>query len=354
MSMIHCTETSSPTLRVVPLDPLSCARWDSFVEACPDATFFHRSGWKTVIEETLGQHCYFLMAECNGVIRGVLPLTHVRSRLFGDTLISNAFCVYGGPAALDDAARDALDAAARSLARSLGVAFLEYRLRRPWHADRVCNTSLYATFRKALDPDPEKNMLAIPRKQRAMVRKGIKLGLRSEPDHSIDRFFPVYSESVRNLGTPVKSRKYYESLLRVFGDHCQVLTIVQGPQTVGSVVSFFFRDEVHLYHGGGYPVARQVAGYDFMYWEVMRRACERGFRLFDFSRSKQGTGAFAFKQHWGFLPEPLYHEFDLYKRDTMPDTNPLNPKYQRLIALWRRLPVRVANVLGPHLARQLG
>ncbi|TVR83927.1 MAG: FemAB family PEP-CTERM system-associated protein [Rhodospirillales bacterium] len=354
MNVIYCAETPSPNLRVVPLDGLSCARWDLFVETCPDATFFHRSGWKTVIEETLGQRCYFLMAECDGVIRGVLPLTHVRSRLFGDTLISNAFCVYGGPAALDDAARDALDAAARCLARSLGVAFLEYRLRRPWHADRPCNASLYATFRKALDPDPEKNMLAIPRKQRAMIRKGIKLGLRSEQDDSIDRFFPVYSESVRNLGTPIKPRKYYESLLHVFGDDCQVLTIMQENQTVGSVMSFLFRDEVHLYHGGGYPIARQVAGYDFMYWEVMRRACERGFRLFDFSRSKQGTGAFAFKQHWGFVPEPLYHEFDLYERDTMPDTNPLNPKYQRLIALWRRLPVRVANVVGPHLARQLG
>ncbi|TVR98651.1 MAG: FemAB family PEP-CTERM system-associated protein [Rhodospirillales bacterium] len=354
MNMIAAAPSAPTDLRVIPLDQASMGRWEAFVDACPDATFFHRAGWKTVIENTLGQRCHYLMAEAGGEVRGILPLTHVRSRLFGDTLISNAFCVYGGPVAVDDAARQALDDAARSLAASLGVAFLEYRLRQPWHADRACNASLYATFRKAIDPDPDKNLLAVPRKQRAMVRKGMKLGLSSDLDGDIERFFPIYSESVRNLGTPIKPRRYYAALADVFGDDCKILTVSHDGRPISSVISFYFRAEVHLYHGGGHPVAREVAGYDFMYWEVMRRACEDGLRLFDFSRSKQGTGAFAFKQHWGFSPEPLHHEFVLFKGATVPDTNPLNPKYQRLIALWQRLPVRVANVVGPHLARQLG
>lgn len=336
------------------LDDTSVARWDAFVASCEDATFFHRAGWKQVIENSLDQRCYFLMAESAGQVRGVLPLAHVKSRLFGNTLISNGFCVYGGPVAADEAAREALDRAAVELAESLGVDYLEYRLRRPLHSDWACNASLYATFRKALDADPEKNLLAIPRKQRAMVRKGIKLGLKSDIDRTIDRFFPIYSESVRNLGTPVKPRRYYRSLLEVFADDCEVLTVAHEGQPISSVISFYFRDEVHLYHGGGLPIARQVAGYDFMYWEVMRRACERGIRVFDYSRSKRGTGAFAFKEHWGFKPETLYHEYKLLKGNALPDMNPLNPKYGRMIALWQRLPVKVANALGPHLARQLG
>lgn len=347
-------DSTSSLVTVTSLDEASVSRWDAFVLACEEGTFFHRAGWKQVIEESLGQKCHFLMAEREGEIVGVLPLVHVKSRLFGNTLVSNAFCVYGGPAAADEAARAALDEAAVDLAEKLRVDYLEYRLCRPLHSDWACNDSLYATFRKKMDPDPEKNLLAIPRKQRAMVRKGIKLGLISEIDADIDRFLPVYSESIRNLGTPIKSRRYYRSLLEVFGADCEVLTVVHEGHAISSVISFYFRDEVHLYHGGGLPVARQVAGYDFMYWEVMRRACERGVRIFDYSRSKRNTGAFAFKEHWGFTPEPLYHEYKLFKRDSLPDMNPLNPKYERMIALWRRLPVGVANVVGPHLARQLG
>lgn len=347
-------DSTSSVMTVKRLDETSFSRWDAFVTSCEEATLFHRAGWKRVIEESLGQSCHFLMVERDGEVRGVLPLTHVSSRLFGNTLISNAFCVYGGPAAKDDEARRALDRAASELAETLGVDHLEYRLRRPLHPDWACNASLYATFRKTIDADPEKNLLAIPRKQRAMVRKGIKLGLKSEIDRTIDRFFPIYSESVRNLGTPVKSRRYYQSLLDVFADDCEVLTVVHDGQPISSVISFYFGDEVHLYHGGGLPAARQLAGYDFMYWEVMRRASERGIRVFDYSRSKRGTGAFAFKEHWGFEPEALYHEYKLLKGDSVPDMNPLNPKYHRMIALWKRLPVRLANAVGPHLARQLG
>jgi FemAB-related protein (PEP-CTERM system-associated) len=155
------------------------AAWDAFVFASPDATFFHRAGWQAVIERAFGHRTHYLLAEYAGVIAGVLPLTEVKSRLFGHSLVSNAFCVYGGIAAGNDEARIALDQAAQQLARDLKVGHLEYRQLESSHADWP-KQDLYFTFRKAIDPDLEANMLAIPRKQRAMVRKGIKNGLVSE------------------------------------------------------------------------------------------------------------------------------------------------------------------------------
>jgi FemAB-related protein (PEP-CTERM system-associated) len=328
-------------------------RWDEFVDHCPDATFFHRAGWQEVVERAFGHDTYFLYAEQDGDIRGVLPLGHVKSLLFGNALVSAPFGVYGGIAAADQAAFEILARAATDLAEELNVDYLEMRNLQPRHAEWL-GKDLYVTFRKEMDPDPEANLMAVPRKQRAMIRKGIKAGLRAEEDEGIDRFFRAYSESVRNLGTPVFPRRFFALLHDVFGDDCRVLTVTTSSgELVSSVMSYYFRDQVLPFYGGGTAAARALKGNDFMYWELMRRSCEQGIRVFDYGRSKKGTGSYRFKIHWGFEPEPLYYEYLLVGADEMPEVNPTNPRYRLFIEGWKRMPLWLSQRLGPLLARNL-
>lgn len=332
------------------------ARWDAFVRACPDATFFHLSGWQRVIEQSFKLKTWFYYAEQDGKIQGVLPLCEINSRMFGHALGAMQFCVYGGVAAVSDAARALLDAAADKLARELKVGHLEYRNMVAAHpADPAWHTKeLYVTFRKAITSDDEENMNAIPRKQRAMVRKGIKLGLVGEVDDNVDRMFDAYASSVHRLGTPVFPKKYFALLKEEFGDQCEVRVITQNGALVAAVLSFYWRDEVVPYYGGGMPIARDVAGNDFMYWNLMQAAAARGCRLFDFGRSKLGTGAYDFKKNWGFTAQPLPYEYKLYASSELPDNNPLNPKYQLFIKMWKKLPLPLANFIGPYIVRNLG
>ena len=339
-------------MRVATLTPDKEAEWDAFVVACPQATFFHRAGWKAVIE-SLGHDTHYLYAEVDGRIDGVLPLGHMQSRLFGNALVSTPFCVYGGVAAQSEASASALDQAAVALARDLAVGHLELRNRAPTKSGRPVK-DLYVWFRKSIDPDPEKNLAAIPRKQRAMVRKGIGAELVGIVDDDIGRFYNAYADSVRHLGTPVFGRKYFRKLRDVFGKDCEILTITRADETVASVMSFYFRDEVLPYYGGGTRAARAVAGNDFMYWELMRRACERGVKWFDYGRSKQGTGSYSFKKNWGFEPQPLYYEYELVNAKTVPDVNPLNPKYRLMIETWKRMPLALTKLIGPMVSRHLG
>jgi FemAB-related protein (PEP-CTERM system-associated) len=351
--MLIDPKVRSPQIKL--LDPSSYGRWDAFVAACPQATFFHRAGWQRVIEQSFGHRTYFFYAEEGGAIQGVLPLVHIKHPLFGNSLSSTAFCVYGGTAALTESAAQALDAAALKLAAECDVDHLEYRQMSPGaRLGFVEKSDLYVTFRKSIDPDVEKNMLAVPRKQRAMIRKGIKADLTSVIDADIVRLHRVYAESVRNLGTPVFSRKYFANLKREFGDDCEIMMVTHRDVPVAGVMNFYFRDEVLPYYGGGTAAARVLAANDFMYWEVMRRACERGYRLFDFGRSKRGTGSFDFKKNWGFVPEPLPYQYLLRRGDKLPELNPLNPKFRLLIAIWKRLPLPVANAIGPHIVSHLG
>ena len=328
-------------------------RWEAFVQTCPDATFFHRFGWKQVIEQAFGHKTHFLIAEVGGNVEGILPLAEIKSFAFGHSLASLPFCVYGGIAATSDQARDALDLAAQALAARLKVGHLEYRNLQPHHVEWHAK-SIYVTFRKPILTSDEENMAAIPRKQRAMVRKGIKAGLQGVIDDHVDRFFQAYSTSVHRLGTPVFSKKYFSLLKEVFKDDCEVLAIVKDERLIAAVLSFYFRDEVLPYYGGGTSEAREVAGNDFMYWELMRHARSKGYRIFDFGRSKVGTGAYDFKRNWGFEPQPLYYEYQLHGAKSVPDTNPLNPKYQLFIKLWQKLPLWAANTLGPHIVKNLG
>lgn len=328
-------------------------RWDAFVFSNKDATFFHRAAWQGIIEDVFRHRTYFLMAESGGQIVGILPLAQVKSRLFGHALTSLPFCVYGGVVG-SDAAAAALEAEAERIAEKCGVQHLEYRNLSARHTDWP-RQELYVTFRKALDPDVEANMMAIPRKQRAMVRKGIKNGLVSHVDDSVDRFFALYADNVLRHGTPALPKRFFETLNRTFGDDCEVMTVTTADgEPLSSVLSFYFRDEVLPYYAGDDFAARGLAANDFKYWELMRRACERGYRIFDYGRSKVGTGPYSFKKNWGFEPTALSYEYRLYKRDEVPQNNPMNPKYRAFIAMWRRLPLSVANALGPHIVRNLG
>ena len=330
------------------------ARWDAFVLAQPQATFFHRAGWQTVIRDVFRHDTYFLYAESGGEIQGVLPLAHVNSRLFGNALTGLPFAVYGGVAAANPEAAAALEAEAQRLAVELGTDHLELRHIERRHTDWPVQ-ELYVTFRKAILPKEEDNMLAIPRKQRAMVRKGIKNALTSHIDPTADRFFALYADNVHRHGTPAMPKRYFATLLKTFGADAEVLTVCSAEgRPLSSVLSFYFRDEVLPYYAGDDEAARDLAANDFKYWELMRLACTRGLKVFDYGRSKEGTGPYAFKKNWGFEPTPLNYEYRLYKRESIPQNNPANAKYKLLIATWRRLPIGVANWLGPFIVRNLG
>ncbi len=341
-------------IAVRPFVDSDAERWDAFVRDCPGATFFHHIGWREIIEGTFRHRTHYLIAERGQELVGILPLAEVRSLLFGHALIGLPFGVYGGPAATDTASERALIEAAAALATKLQVGHLELRNRQPKCSDWP-RQDLYVTFRKSLLPDVDGNMLAIPRKQRAMVRKGIKNGLRSELDHSVKRFFELYADNVHRHGTPPFSRQYFTRLREVFGDRCEILIVVDDAgRALSGVLSFYFRDEVLPYYAGDTLDARDLAANDFKYWELMRRACERGVRVFDFGRSKRGTGSYDFKRNWGFEPDALHYEYRLLRRNTVPQNNPLNPKYRAFVAIWQKLPRSIVNALGPAVVRNLG
>jgi FemAB-related protein (PEP-CTERM system-associated) len=348
------------TLRVAPLSASSPALWDAFVTRCDDATFCHLTGWQRVVERTWGHDPHHLMALDETGVQAVLPLFHVRSALFGSMLVSTPNAVYGGVAGYSTAARSLLTDAAARLARELNVDFLELRdshmgpgessQRLKWHSK-----DLYVTFEKELVGNEEQVLKTFPSDLRRMIRVGAKSGLTTKIGglELLDDLYRVYTQSLRNLGTPAFPRRLLAEFLQEFPRTSNILLVMQGDTVAAGVLSFYFRRTVLPYYGGSYPEFLKCGVNNFMYWELMRHAMARGCTRFDFGRSKVGTGAFAFKKGWRMTERRLPYRYLLVKATQVPNLNPTESKYQPVIQLWKRLPVSVANTLGPLIVRGL-
>lgn len=340
---------------VRPLDEASEAAWEAFVRQCDEATFFHQAGWRRVVNRSLGHDTHYRIAWRADRVVGILPLVHVRSRLFGNALISTGFGVYGGIAAEDDGAARALAADAAALGERLGVDFVELRHMKANAIGWTDKSDLYVTFCRPLAASPDVNLKAIPRKKRADLGKAIAdPRLAVETEIEVPVFFRIYGESLRNLGTPVLPLRFYAAIGEEFGPAVELSAVRDSEGPVAALMTFYFKDRVMPYYGGATVAARGLHAYDLLYWNQMNRAVERGCRLFDFGRSKRGTGSFDYKTYWGFTPEPLHYQFHLVRGTGLPEINPLNPKYHLMVELWRRLPLGIANRLGPLVARQIG
>lgn len=349
-------ETAKPGLQIRVRKAVAgdAAAWDHFVAAAPQASFFHRFAWGDVLQRHFGLIAHYLIAERAGEIFGILPLMQQKSLLFGQALMSLPFCVEGGPVAADDAVRQALDDAAIALQCRLQAPFLEYRSRTASRPGWAVKTDFYATFSRALSAKEQDNLAAIPRKQRAVLRKAMAGPLRGAAEEGCESHYRVYSESLRNLGTPAFPKRYFWDLRRVFANDCDIIVIRDGAEPVSAVMNFYHKGTVLPYYGGGTAAARRNGANDLLYWEVMRHAVRRGCDRFDFGRSKAGTGAFAFKKNWGFEAQFLEYEYHLPDGAALPEKNPNNRKYAAFIAAWKKLPLPVANLLGPIFIRGLG
>ena len=150
-------------------------------------------------------------------------------------------------------------------------------------------------------------------------------------------------------------RTWFDALEHAFGDDCDTLDVRDaGGLGHSAVRSFYFRDKALPYYAADCVSARGLSTYDFKYWQLMCHAVRRGCKVFDYGRSKVGTGPFAFKKNWGFDPTPLPYEYRLVGAGEVPQNNPANPKYRLMIETWRRLPRPVVEWLGPKVVRGLG
>jgi FemAB-related protein (PEP-CTERM system-associated) len=353
---VNCAEAGKPLrdpvyLEIRPLKAGEEQEGDQFVGSSPTGTLFHLSAWRTIVESVLKRRCVCLAARRGGNITGVFPISLVRSRLFGDSMVSLPLAVYGGICADDRESYLGLLEAGQDLARQHGVKYLEIRNRTEPYATTLPGRDLYVTFTQDLSAGPDKLLAGLPRDTRYMVRKSLKAGLEWTEDLSLAEFYEIYARSVHRLGTPVFPQALFERLRAAFPNHSRIFGVRKGKAPIAGVLCLYFRDQVLPYYGGSLAEYAKDAPNNFMYWSLMEQSSREGYRIFDFGRSKRGTGSFQFKSSWSMQVSELPYRYHLVRAQQVPHLSPVDQKFQLAVSAWKRLPFSWTRIIGPRVIR---
>jgi FemAB-related protein (PEP-CTERM system-associated) len=329
--------------------------WDAYVASHPRATGYHAWAWRRVFERAFGHECVYLAAhDESGGITGVLPLVGFRSRLFGRFLVSLPFVNYGGVLASGDDARRALVAAAAGAAAERRCTHVELR-----HVNRECDDLAVKTHKVtmllSLEGDAETAWKRLDNKVRNQVRKAEKSGLVAAAGGAelLPEFYPVFARNMRDLGTPVYSPRLFDEVFAQMPDRAAVFVVRKDTVTVAAGIGLTWRDTIEVPWASSLREYRQMCPNMMLYWAAIRHAVASGFRTFDFGRSTPNEGTFQFKKQWGAEPLPLHWEYWLGAGVAMPDQSPKNPKFSLAVRAWQRMPLWLANTLGPRIVRDI-
>ena len=342
---------ADPGLRTSIATPSDRAGWEQFVETRGDDAGYHAWGWQRVFEKAFGHRPLYLIARRGDDVAGVLPLVEIRSRLFGNTLTSLPFLNYGGVMADSTDAAGALVAAARDEARARGSEHVELR-----HVaaqfPHLPSKQHKVSMRLPLGPDM---WGGLDRKVRNQIRKAEKSGLVVERggEALVGDFYKVFARNMRDLGTPVYSRRLFEEVLRTFPERSLLHIVRLKGEPVAAGFTYRTPTMVQLPWASSIREFNSLCPNVLLYWDAIQFAQSAGAATFDMGRSTPNEGTFKFKAQWGAQPVPLHWEYQLLTQAELPNVSPANPKFQLAIALWQKLPLAVTNSVGPLIVRAI-
>ena len=331
------------------------AEWDGYVHAHPDGLNYHQYGWMKVIRESFGHETTGLMArDGSGKIHGVLPLVLMKSRLFGTFLVSVPFVNYGGLLTDSGEAATSLLAAAVELRDRCGARHVELRHLREEPLPLACKRHK-VTMLLPLADDPEQQWQGFNAKLRNQVRKAEKSGLKARfgGPELLDDFYEIFVRNMRDLGTPVYGRRFFERVLTIFPDTTRIIGVYLEGRVVAAGIASWYRDTLEVPWASSNKDFKNLCPNNLLYWEAIRFAIGKGFRTFDFGRSTPGEGTYKFKEQWGAQPHPLFWQYALRPGESLPELNPDNPKYALAIRAWQRLPLWITRLIGPIIVKNI-
>lgn len=328
---------------------------DEYIGRSEEASLYHQYGWGSVIENCFPHRSYYLICEGDGgAIRGVLPLVHMKSRMFGNLMVSMPYFNYGGVCADDIESRDLLVGEAVRIAKQRGASHIEFRQIKPLDNGFPAKTSK-VSMRLALPDSQDALWKSFPSKLRSQIRKPQKSGMtfRIGREEELNSFYKVFSVCMRDLGTPVYSKSFFRTILDRFPESTWICSVYLENVPLASGFLAAFKDKVEIPWAASLRRYNSLSPNMFLYWGCLELACNRGFKIFDFGRSTFGEGTYRFKEQWGAVRYPMFWHYWLPNPGTLPEINPGNPRYRLAIAMWKKLPVPLTKVLGPRIVRNI-
>jgi len=335
------------------LNHKSYQQWNAYVSNSEHSSIYHLAEWADLIQSVFKHKSYFLYIEADNQIQGVLPLTHIKSALFGDFIISMPYFNYGGAIANSLEIENSLLEHAKLLAKKQGVSHIEYRDHQP-RPDMPAKTDKI-TMILPLAASHDAQWSTFSSKLRAQIRRPMKEGIeiQSGLHEQLTDFYTVFTRNMRDLGTPVYPKHFFKEILNQFGQHCKIIIVRFQNQPVAAGFLIGFKNQLEIPWASSLRKFNHISVNMALYWEALKYAIDQGYTSFDFGRCSKNSGTYKFKKQWGAKEKQLYWHYWLKDGSELPQLNPNNPKYQLAIQTWQKLPLGITNWLGPKLVKNL-
>ncbi len=329
------------------------AAWAELRRRCVAPSPSLRNEWLAILRDGLGHKPYCIEVRRGTATVGLLPLSFLHTRLFGKFLVGMPYLNIGGVIAEDESVATRLIDQAVKLADELDVRYLELRHDRRWpHPALGAESTQKVHMRLDLPADADELWRSFKPKVRNQIRKAEQHGLTVDwgGHELLDDFYRVFAINMRDLGTPVFGRRLFATILDHLGEDAEICVV----RHHGAACAVGM-----LLHGEGIaetPSASSLRQHNalngnmLLYWSFLRRAIERNQRLFDFGRTTVGSNTHRFKAQWGAQPHPAVWQYYV-RQGSVGEMRPDNPKLQRRIAVWKKLPVWLTRLAGPHIVR---
>src|SRR6266581_7089694 len=360
--------------------------WDSYVGNHPDASLFHRFGWREVIHRTYAHATYYLMASeeepdaaprsadgarrSAGSVLGVLPLAHLKRGIFGNCLVSLPFVDSGGILASCREAEEILLSEAIKIGRATGASRIELRHEQPLascnEVSAFCSETSQEPLQIATRSDKVRMLLNLPdssemlmksfkSKLRSQIAKPLKEGLTSRTGgvELLEDFYKVFLVNMRDLGSPVHSIKLMRHVLSEFSESSKIIVIYKAKEAVAAALVVGFEKMLRNPWASSLRKYASLSPNMLLYLRVLEYACDNGYQVFDFGRSSAGEGTYKFKEQWGAAPAPLYWHYISLDGELPDPESSGKERFEKAIRYWQKLPLVVTRVIGPSIRKHI-
>ena len=332
-------------------------RWDDYVSRSEQATLYHLFGWKKVIEDTFGHKAFYLLAEENDQVKGILPLILMSNCILGTFTISLPFQCIGGVCADNPQVEGLLIDVAINITKENKSEYLELRQEKKIDRSDIHTKEHKATFVLPLGKDEETVFnTCFVKNLRNKIRKAVKEGVAVSHGKSVDdirNFYKIFSRNMRDLGTPVLSEKMFHNIFQAFPEHARIFTARHQDRIIGCKFVMYFKDTMYFLWASSLRDSFALAPVSLLNWESIRLGCQDGYRFCDFGRSTINDGAYSYKKQYGGQERQLYWLYYLNTKQEMPSLSKDNLKYKMIINTWKKMPLFLTNFLGPKIVKYI-
>ena len=336
-------------------------KWDEYVLSHPDASPYHLFAWKRAVEDAYKHKGIYLMADDDGVLKGVLPLVYLKPLLLTGQLVSLPFCDLGGVLSESKEIGELLISEAVSLVKKLKAKCIEFRNNTPTHETQVNGLQIMTQSHKVsmiLELGKSSDLLwdSFKSKLRSQIRKAEKNGLQfiwGNKDQMND-FYQLFCQNMRDLGSPVHSKEWFNMIIWHYDHNAKLGLVYYDNKPIGGGIILVAGKKVCVSWASTLREHNKLSPNMLLYWNFLKYSADNGYNKFDFGRSTPDEGTYKFKLQWGSEPKPLYWDnMTINGRKTKQVTTQTSSKREKVEQLWQKLPLPVANYLGPSIRKYI-